>query len=156
MKSKTHPVTIYRHEYAPPEFFIDEIHLTFRLDAKKTIVTARSSLRKNTDAHSLSLRLDGENLQLKSIKINGEPIGITGYQQLEDFLEIDTVPDSFSLEIVTEINPDDNSALSGLYRTNGNYCTQCEAEGFRRITYFIDRPDILTRFTTRIEAKKED
>ena len=156
MKSKTHPVTIYRHEYAPPEFFIDEIHLTFRLDAKKTIVTARSSLRKNTDAHSLSLRLDGENLQLKSIKINGEPIGITGYQQLEDFLEIDTVPDSFSLEIVTEINPDDNSALSGLYRTNGNYCTQCEAEGFRRITYFIDRPDILTRFTTRIEAKKEE
>jgi aminopeptidase N len=156
MKNKKHPVTIYRHEYAPPDFFIDEIHLTFRLDAKRTLVTARSSIRKNIGAHPLSLRLDGENLKLKSIKIDGEPIGITSYHQLEDFLEIDAVPESFSMEITTEINPDDNSALSGLYRSNGNYCTQCEAEGFRRITYFIDRPDILTRFTTRIEAKKED
>ncbi len=155
MDSKKHPITIYRQEYIPPGFFIDEIVLTFRLDAKKTLVTARSSLRVNRDAKPQPLRLDGENLQLKSIKIDGEPIGITRYQQLEDFLEIDTVPDSFSLEIVTEINPDENSALSGLYRSNGNYCTQCEAEGFRRITYFIDRPDILTRFTTRIEAKKD-
>jgi aminopeptidase N len=156
MDSKKRLKTIYRQDYNPPPFFIDEIFLTFRLDAKKTIVTARSSLRLRDASQPRPLRLDGENLQLQSIRINGEHVAVDGYRLTDDYLEIDTVPETFTLEIVTEINPDENSELSGLYRSNGNYCTQCEAEGFRRMTYFIDRPDVLTRFTTRVEAKKEE
>ena len=155
MANKRNPTTIYRHDYTPPGFFIDEIFLTFRLDAEKTLVTARTFFRMNTMAPPQSLRLDGEDLYLKSIRMDGAELDLNRYQVVDNFLEIFAPPDSFCLEIVTEINPDNNTALSGLYRSNGNYCTQCEAEGFRRITYFIDRPDILTRFTTRIEAKKD-
>jgi aminopeptidase N len=155
MENKKQPKTIYRQDYTPPEFFIDEIHLTFRLDAKKTEVIARSSLRRNKDIQSSSLRLDGENLFLKSIKLNDRLLLEDRYRLSKDILEIEEVPDSFSLEIVTEINPDENTELSGLYRSNGNYCSQCEAEGFERITYFIDRPDVLTRYTTRIEGPKD-
>ncbi len=155
MKNKQQPKTIYRKDYTPPEFYIDEIYLTFRLDAKNTEVTARSSIRRNKNLQSHVLRLDGENLILKSLKLNNRTLPAKQYKLSKDFLEIESVPNSFDLEVVTEINPDQNSELSGLYRSNGNYCTQCEAEGFQRITYFIDRPDILTRYTTRIEGPKE-
>ncbi|MDR3631079.1 MAG: aminopeptidase N [Desulfocapsaceae bacterium] len=155
MDEKKQPTTIYRLDYTPPGFFIDQIMLTVRLDARKTRVIARSSLRRNTDTPSQSLRLDGENLRLLDIAIDGRKIAQEEYRLTDDFLELDDVPDTFSLEIVTEINPDENAALSGLYRSNGNFCSQCEAEGFRRITYFIDRPDILTRFTTRVEGRKD-
>ncbi len=155
MEKKIQPKTIYRKDYTPPEFLIDEIHLTFRLDAKKTLVTAKSFLRRNKNGQGGALRLDGENLILKVIKLNDQELSPTGYQLTEEHLEIDSVPDVFSLEIVTEINPDENMELSGLYRSNGNFCTQCEAEGFQRITYFIDRPDVLTRYTTRIEGPKK-
>jgi aminopeptidase N len=156
MKTKNTPLTVYRRDYTPPNFFLDRIALTFRLDPQKTIVTARSTLRRNQNAALQPLRLDGENLKLLSIVVNGVPLSSDQYRLTDQFLEIDTVADALHLEIVTEINPDQNTDLSGLYRSNGNYCTQCEAEGFRRITYFIDRPDILTRYTTRVEGKKED
>jgi len=155
MKNKIQPKTIHRKDYTPPEFFFNELHLTFKLDAKKTQVIARSIIKKNTDIQSNTLRLDGENLILKSIKLNDQELSRNQYRLSKDFLEIDAVPDSFSLEIITEINPEENTELSGLYRSNGNFCSQCEAEGFQRITYFIDRPDVLTRYTTRIEGPKD-
>jgi aminopeptidase N len=158
MDNQNRSKTIYRQEYTPPEFFIDEIFLSFQLDAKMTIVSARSSVRRNLESGKWpqSIRLDGKNLQLKNITINNEKIHVDRYLITDDFLEIFDVPDTFILEITTEINPDGNSALTGLYRSNGNYCTQCEAEGFRRITYYLDRPDVLARFTTRIEGRKDE
>jgi aminopeptidase N len=156
MDKKKHLKTIYRQDYAPPAFFIDDISLIFRLETRQTIVTARSTFRARNTLQPHFLRLDGENLQLRTIKIDDTPVAPDRYRLKDGCLEIDAVPDCFSLEVVTEINPNENSELSGLYRSNGNYCTQCEAEGFRRITYFIDRPDILTRFTTRIEARKDE
>ncbi len=155
MKTKIQPKTIYRQDYTPPPFFIEQIHLTFRLDPLKTRVTARSSVKRNKDFPTESLRLDGENLTLKSVKIDDQTLSESEYELSKDYLEIYSVPNTFVLEIVTEINPDENTELSGLYRSSGNYCTQCEAEGFQRITFYIDRPDVLTRYTTRVEGPKE-
>ena len=156
MERINNPTTLYRQDYTPPGFFIDRISLIFRLDPQKTRVTARSVLRRNEDVPRQPLRLDGEMLKLLSIALDEEKISTDRYRLTDSSLEIDSVPDAFTLEITTEINPAENAALSGLYRSNGNYCSQCEAEGFQRITYFIDRPDILTRFTTRVEGKKDD
>ncbi len=152
------PPTLYRHDYTAPRFFTPEIELTFQLNDDATFVTARSLFRRNPDSPSRpeennALSLDGQNLELVSITLDSRPLlAAHDYALTESGIRLHVVPDSFILTITTRIFPDRNSALEGLYRSSGNYCTQCEAQGFRRITFYQDRPDVMARFTTRIEA----
>ncbi len=147
------PRAIRRENYRVPEFLIDTVDLAFALDPTATRVAARLAVRRNPDAADgpAPLRLDGEELTLVSLRLDGErrePVGEPGGLVLPD------VPDAFTLEIETRIAPEANTALTGLYTSGGNYYTQCEAEGFRRITYFPDRPDVMARFTTTITADR--
>lgn len=140
----------YRLAYKTPDFVIDQIDLDILLDETCTQVTA-TSLVKRQGTHSNALFLDGEELTLISVLIDKKAVS---YRIENNQLCIDDVPDSFELQVITRINPAANSALEGLYKSGNAFCTQCEAEGFRRITYYLDRPDVLARFTTRITADK--
>jgi aminopeptidase N len=142
-------------DYRPPDYLVDHIDLDFALDPERTVVKAALRLRRNPAAGSTGkpLVLDGEQLELQSIAIDGKPLSGDGYTVDGISLIIPKVPGNpFSLEMTTVINPEANKALQGLYRSRGVFCTQCEAEGFRRITYFLDRPDVLATYTCRIEA----
>ncbi|OGT37504.1 MAG: aminopeptidase N [Gammaproteobacteria bacterium RIFCSPHIGHO2_12_FULL_37_14] len=144
----------YLKNYTPANYFIDEINLNVDLYEEHTIVTTLMKLRHNR-VHvnqEKTLILDGEELILQSIKLNQDLLNNHQYQLVDNHLIIPHLPDHFTLEITTKIFPDKNTALSGLYRSQKTYCTQCEAEGFRRITYYLDRPDVLARFTTTITA----
>ncbi|WP_341218551.1 aminopeptidase N [Neptunomonas phycophila] len=151
------PQVIYLKDYQVPAFLIDQTDLRFELEATKTLVKARLTMRKNPESHSQqrALFLDGDkSLVLHRVAINDQVLSDKDYSRTDDGLTIHDVPDSFVLETVTEINPQENTALEGLYRSDGFYCTQCEAEGFRRITFYLDRPDVMSVFTTTIEADK--
>ena len=142
-------------DYAPPDYLIETVELDFALDPKATRVKSKLRLRRNPKAApgDRPLVLDGEGLVLQSLAIDGKPLGLDDYRLGEKSLTIHNVPAGpFTLEIVTLCDPEANTALSGLYRSRDTYCTQCEPEGFRRITYFIDRPDVLAVSTVRIEA----
>ena len=141
----------YRLDYQAPHFWIDSIDLDVELDDHQTQVVAISRIRRNGQ-HNEPLLLDGEALVLKQVSVNGIPT--TSYQQLPGQLSIPDLPDEFVLTIETQLDPANNSALEGLYKSGAAFCTQCEAEGFRRITYYLDRPDVLARFSTRITADK--
>lgn len=125
--------------------------MTFDLDAQKTVVTAVSQAVRH-GASDVPLRLNGEDLKLVSVYINDEPW--TAWKEEEGALVISNLPERFTLKIVNEISPAANTALEGLYQSGDALCTQCEAEGFRHITYYLDRPDVLARFTTKIIADK--
>ncbi|QFU09245.1 Aminopeptidase N [Rhodobacteraceae bacterium THAF1] len=144
------PRTIRLSEYSPPAYLVDDVQLTFRLIPLATRVLSRISFRRNPDGDGGPLRLDGEGLKLISARIDGAEVQP---KLLTDGLEIDA-PDTFVWEAEVEIAPQENTALSGLYMSNGMYCTQCEAEGFRRITYYPDRPDVMAPFTVRIESDR--
>ena len=141
----------YRLDYQAPHFWIDSIDLNVELDDHQTQVVAISRIRRNGQ-HNEPLLLDGEALVLKRVSVNG--VQTTSYQQLPGQLSIHDLPDEFVLTIETQLDPANNSALEGLYKSGSAFCTQCEAEGFRRITYYLDRPDVLARFSTRITADK--
>ncbi|TNV21669.1 aminopeptidase N [Buttiauxella sp. B2] len=145
------PQAKYRHDYRAPDYTITDIDLTFDLDATKTLVTAISQISRQGAADA-SLRLDGEDLTLVSIDVNGA--AWEHYRQEEGALIIESLPETFTLTIVNEISPATNTALEGLYLSGDALCTQCEAEGFRHITWYLDRPDVLARFTTKIIADK--
>jgi len=150
------PVAIYRKDYRPFPYKIGKLDLTFQLFDDKTIVKA-TALYKDVVSGDLSpgdLFLYGEDLELVSIGVDGVTLTEGQYKVEEKGLTISNPGRSFTLQIETVIYPEKNSSLEGLYRSSGNYCTQCEAEGFRKITYYPDRPDVLTVFTTRIEADK--
>ncbi len=153
MKTDT-PLTILLKDYAPAPFLIDSVHLDINLHPTETRVRSRLKLRPNPAAKkSRALVLDGEHLTLEAIKLDGKPLERRDLIIGATSLTLPRVPSAaFSLEIVTTCNPEANTSLSGLYRSKGIYTTQCEAEGFRRITYFLDRPDVLATYTTRIEA----
>ncbi len=152
MKTETAPVRLA--DYRPPDFAIDTVHLDFHLDPHATRVTAQLAMRPTNAGAALAL--DGDELKLVSVAIDGRPLGPDRYVASPDSLAIADVPQvPFTLEIVTEIDPTANTKLMGLYRTSGTWCTQCEAEGFRRITYFLDRPDVLAVYTTRLDAPKD-
>ncbi|MBV9045602.1 MAG: aminopeptidase N, partial [Alphaproteobacteria bacterium] len=140
-------------DYRAPDYRISEISLDFVLDPLATRVTAISKVTR-TGAAGAPLVLDGEELKLVSIAIDGRALGASDYVLGKDTLTLEKLPAAFALEIVTEISPENNTTLNGLYTSKGMFCTQCEAEGFRRITYFLDRPDNLAIYTTRIEADK--
>ncbi|WP_419913240.1 aminopeptidase N [Hoeflea sp.] len=145
-------------DYKPTAFEIETVDLTFRLDPARTIVTSRLSMRRRNGEPASPLVLDGDELTFVELKIDGHAAGSDRFEASPSRLEVRDLPQTefFTLEIVTEVAPADNTKLMGLYRSSGVYCTQCEAEGFRRITYFLDRPDVLAIYTTRIEAPKED
>lgn len=142
----------YREDYRAPDYLISDIDLTFELNAEKTIVTATSNVSRHAATSDVPLRLEGENLTLISLQIEGQPW--QHYQLQDNQLIIEGVPEQFTLTIVNEISPAANTALEGLYQSGDALCTQCEAEGFRHITWYLDRPDVLARFTTKIIADK--
>ena len=145
------PQQVRLADYRPPAFLIDETDLTFILEPAATRVKARLTIRRNGD-HQEPLCLDGERLKPISVVLDGQPIGHSGHTIDDKGLSIADVPDRFVLETEVEIDPAANKALMGLYMSGGRFCTQCEAQGFRTITWFADRPDVLSRFTVRIEA----
>ncbi|GHG77141.1 aminopeptidase N [Alishewanella longhuensis] len=136
-------------DYQPPSFLVSKTDLSFELDPTATRVSATLTFQRNGAGIMI---LDGQQLKLISLRLNGQMLTDKDYRLTEDSLEIVKPGNSGVLEIVTELNPDQNSALEGLYLAEGVYCTQCEAEGFRRITYYPDRPDVLAVFTTTIIA----
>ncbi len=146
------PQAKYRKDYQSPSHTITDIDLTFDLFDFATTVTAISQVKQLLD--STTLFLDGEDLVLKAINVDGE--AWSQYQEVEGGLEIHGLPQQFELTVVTQINPEANTALEGLYKSGGAFCTQCEAEGFRRITYYQDRPDVLAKYTTTVIADKEN
>ncbi|MFA0474127.1 aminopeptidase N [Vibrio breoganii] len=146
------PVAKYRKDYATPSHNIDSIDLVFKLHQTQTVVVATSTVIANDDATRLSLV--GEQLNLKALHING--VDWSDYELNDEGLVISNLPAQFDMAITTELDPSANTALEGLYLSDGAFCTQCEAEGFRRITYFLDRPDVLAKYTTTIEADKAD
>ncbi len=140
-------------DYQPYGFSIESVELSFALNPKTTRVTSRLSVvKKGPDK---DMFLDGDSLKLVKLSINGKPLNNINYILSSTGLTLKNTPDEFSLEIITDIHPDQNSNLMGLYVSGGRFCTQCEAEGFRRITYFPDRPDVLSTYTVRIEADKK-
>ncbi|WMC12126.1 aminopeptidase N [Oceanimonas pelagia] len=147
--SQSQPQVQYRDDYQPPHYWIDTLDLDIQLHDSATEVVAISRVRRNGE-HNEPLVLDGEQLELLSVSING--VETTQYEQGEGSLVLPQVPQEFVLTIKNRINPAANTALEGLYKSGNAYCTQCEAQGFRRITYYLDRPDVLARFTTRITA----
>ncbi|MFT4058841.1 MAG: aminopeptidase N [Legionella sp.] len=149
----TSETTIYLKDYQAPLFTIDSIYLDFDLHDDYALV--RSEL-KLTRQHEGLLQLHGEELELVSVQLNGKELNASEYQVSPEALIIEHFPDQATLNIITRIYPQKNTQLSGLYRSNHLFCTQCEAQGFRRITYFLDRPDVLTAYTTRISADKKD
>ena len=150
------PRSIRLEDYQPPVFLIDTVDLTVDLRPGSTCVRSVLSLRRNpaTRAQPGALRLNGEGLELVSVAVDGCPLAEHEYALDGESLTLLAPPERFALETEVRVVPEDNTALEGLYRSGGMYCTQCEAEGFRRITYFLDRPDVMARFTTTIEAEK--
>lgn len=151
------PVTHYLKDYQPPCFKIESVFLTFDLNPKATKVVNKMQITCLVeDFKSVPIRLDGEKMTLISIAINQQELLPSQYQLDKECLSFTPGLKTFEVEIVTDIDPELNTSLEGLYRTSGNYCTQCEAQGFRTITYFMDRPDVLSLFTTKIIASKDD
>ncbi len=149
--------TIYLKDYRPPDYRVETILLELELDMARTRVKSLMTIVCNHDRCSgiHPLVLNGKDLVLKAVRLDGKSLTEHDYKLDTSSLTILPVPDQFTLEIETEINPSANTELSGLYLSGGNFCTQCEAEGFRKITYYLDRPDVLSRFFTTIIADKK-
>jgi aminopeptidase N len=152
------PRTIRLADYTPPDFLIDSVDLSFDLHEEETRVTSRLALRRNPAAPSgrRSLELHGERLVLEGLRLDDQGLESGGFLTTDETLIIHEVPDRpFALEVVTRINPRQNSALEGLFCSKDMLCTQCEPHGFRKITYFLDRPDVMSRYTTTLIADRE-
>ena len=147
---------IYRRDYSSPTFSIETVDLRFMLEPAETKVRATMTVTRQADraADAPDLVLDGDELHLVGVKVDGHSLDASGFEATPESLRIIDVPDAFTLETEVEISPETNTKLMGLYTSSGTFCTQCEAEGFRRITYYLDRPDVMARFTTRIEADR--
>ena len=149
------PLETRLKDYHPPGYVIDTANLQFDLDDTRTRVASLLIVRRNQVNGAGPLVLDGRDLKLLSVSLDGRPLDAGEFTVSSESLTIPGVPEQFTLEIVTEINPRDNTSLQGLYRSGPTFFTQCEAEGFRKITYFIDRPDNLTKFFTTIAADRK-
>nr|VFJ47746.1 MAG: aminopeptidase N [Candidatus Kentron sp. DK] len=152
--------TTYRKDYTPPDYFIDDVDLHFDLGEEETTVTSRLAVRRNParigqcPPEGVPLILDGRDLVPDSVAMDDRTLAAEEYAVDAEHLTIFPVPERFVLRIVNRIRPRNNTALEGLYTSGGNFCTQCEAEGFRKITFFLDRPDVLARYTTTIVADR--
>ncbi len=150
------PQTIFLKDYTPSAFLISTVELDVALFEEHTRVTSRLTVRRNTAAADLTapLVLDGEELALESVALNGRLLAASEYDLTAGHLTIPNVPRELVLETQCRIRPQDNTKLSGFFASKDGCFTQCEAEGFRRITYFIDRPDVMARYTTTLHADK--
>jgi aminopeptidase N len=146
--------TTYLKNYQPPAYLVTTLELEFDLEPEATIVTATGRYQRNPQGPAGDLILFGEQLELLALELDGTPLATDRYRLTGQGLTLREVPAEFALRSVVKINPAANTALEGLYLSSGNFCTQCEAEGFRKITYFPDRPDVMARFTTTIRADK--
>jgi aminopeptidase N len=148
------PTVIHRADYTEPAYRIDTVELTFDLDPAKTRVLNKMTLRRNPDVPAQPLKLDGEELNLARVLVNGQG---TSFKMEGERLVLENLPEGlepFELEIFTTCAPIKNTKLSGLYVSQDSFFTQCEAEGFRRITYFLDRPDVMASYTVMLRADK--
>ncbi len=155
MSKDTTPGTIYLKDYTPPQYWIETVNLLFELGEEHTRVVSEIQVRRNQDVEGAHiLQLDGENLELGAIIIDGRALSDNDFSVTTEQLWIPDVADHFTLQIETFIKPQENHSLEGLYKSSGNFCTQCEAQGFRKITYYPDRPDVMAIFSTTIVADK--
>ena len=143
-------------DYRPPEFLVDTVDLVFDLDPDATRVSSRLAVRRNpaNDTGNAALFLNGEDIKLKGLRVDGVALGANQHRLVDGNLVVPDLPDACVIEIETEIAPAANTELSGLYQSKGSYFSQCEAEGFRRITFFPDRPDVMAKFTVTIRAER--
>nr|MBS0020791.1 aminopeptidase N [Gammaproteobacteria bacterium] len=150
------PKTTYLKDYMPPDYLIERVQLSFHLNEAETTIHSHLQIARNPQrgAHPRALVLDGQELRLGSLRLNGEFLAPDRYRVDEEQLTIPGVPPRCSLDITTHVRPQENTSLEGLYRSGDTFCTQCEAQGFRKITYFLDRPDVLSRYTTTITAER--
>ena len=157
MTADAAPQTIRLEDYRPPAHRVDTLDLRFELDEDGTRVLARSAVRRNPDRDDAGapLELCGVELETLRIAIDGRELGDDDYRVAGETLTVPGLPAAFTLEVETLIHPEANTSLEGLYKSGGNFCTQCEAEGFRKITWYPDRPDVLARFTTTVVADRE-
>ncbi len=153
----SNPEVHFRKDYEPSNYLIDEIELVVDIKDDFTLVSSTLSVKRNSESKSDStlLKLNGVELELVSITIDEKQLNESQYTITSEHLTIENAPDIFQLKIENKIHPDTNTSLEGLYRSNVMLCTQCEAEGFRKITYFIDRPDILSNYQTTVKADKD-
>jgi len=151
------PKTVYLKDYTPPPFLIEEVDLRFELGEETTQVSSTLTIERNPACANSEndLVLDGQELQLVSISVDNTPIARDRYRIDDGRLIVYQVPDTFTLTTCVRIRPQANTSLEGLYTSSGNFCTQCEAQGFRKITWFLDRPDVMSRFTTTIVADRD-
>ncbi|MCV2891665.1 aminopeptidase N [Lentibacter sp. XHP0401] len=149
--TQSSPETIYLKDYTPFGWIVENVHLTFRLHPTETRVISRITFAPNPDAPMQNFFLNGENLKLVSAMINGQPCAP---DLSAEGLSVEAPAGRFVFEAEVEISPETNTALEGLYMSNGMYCTQCEAEGFRKITFYPDRPDVMSTFTVRVEGSE--
>jgi aminopeptidase N len=160
VKTEVSPHPIYLKDYREPDFWIPKVDLRFQLNDSATRVYSKLKLERNVkqaSSKSAPLILNGENLILVSVAVDGRKLKDGEYTLTEAFLTVPNVPDYFELQIETEINPAKNLSCEGLYKSGGEsgiFCTQCEAESFRKITYFLDRPDVMAVYTVTVEAEK--
>ena len=145
----------YLKDYQPPAFTIDRTDLVFHLDPSRTRVESRLAIRRISDNRQLPLVLDGVELELLELRLDGQLLDAQNYRLDDESLTIADVADEFELRCAVMIDPAANTRLEGLYLSNGNFCTQCEAEGFRYITYYIDRPDVMSVFSTEIHGSSD-
>ncbi|MBK7415991.1 MAG: aminopeptidase N [Dechloromonas sp.] len=150
MKTET-PQTIYLKDYTAPAYLVDTVDLDISIETSATTVTATLSMRRNPEVAAQPLVLDGDELETQSVTVNGEK---AVFFATPNTLTIEQLPDTFTLQTVVHINPDKNTRLSGMYRSKDGYFTQCEAQGFRRITWFLDRPDVMSTYTVTLHADK--
>ena len=153
MRTENSPKAVYLKDYKVPDYKVGDIELTFRIFDDYTEVVSKAHYIKNHDGQN-ELVLNGEEQILKSVLLNGTELKTGQYAVDDHFLRLPYPGDEFTLEITSHIDPAANTSLEGLYKSEGSYCTQCESEGFRKITFFPDRPDVMSVFTTRIEADK--
>jgi len=156
MDATTEPAVTRLADYAPPPFLVDEVDLEFELDEARTLVRAKLRVRRNPDASpEADLILDGEGLETGAVGIDGVVVSGNRVEIAEETLTIRDAPDRFVLDTEVAVRPGANKSLEGLYTSSGNLCTQCEAEGFRKITWFPDRPDVMARYRVRITGDPE-
>ncbi|RIA05688.1 hypothetical protein BRARA_K00004, partial [Brassica rapa] len=150
------PKEIFLKDYTKPDYYFETVDLSFSLGEEKTIVSSLIKVSPRVKGSSAPLVLNGHDLKLLSVKVEGKLLKEGDYKLDSRHLTLPSLPakESFVLEIDTEIYPHKNTSLDGLYKSSGNFCTQCEAEGFRKITFYQDRPDIMAKYTCRVEADK--
>ncbi len=151
------PKAIYLKDYQAPEYLIDETHLTFELFEDHTLVHAQLVMRRNPErgAGLPPLVLDGQQLELLSLSLDDRPLAAADYQLSDSHLTLQPASARFVIDSSVRIHPESNTALEGLYKSGSMFCTQCEAEGFRKITYYLDRPDVMSSFTTTVTAEQQ-